>query len=133
MDKRKERRFKQLNRASIVSASGPRSFSDQAGINACTYDVSLNGAKLYSDVDFPVGTLLRMHVDMVRSGDSIGIDGVVRWSKWNAEGNTFELGLEFSHLIPRTAVVLMQNLYDQSPGIPTRLTERGHPAGRKGE
>jgi len=131
MDKRKERRFKQWNKASIVSAAGPRSFSDQAGINAYTYDLSLSGAKLYSDVDFPVGTSIRMHVDMVRSGGFIGIDGVVRWSKWNAEGNTFELGLEFSHLIPKTAVVLMQNLYDQSPGIPTRLTERRDASGRK--
>ncbi len=37
MDKRKERRFKQWNKTSIKSASGPREFNDPAGINAYTY------------------------------------------------------------------------------------------------
>src|SRR5512135_314964 len=50
MEKRKERRFKQWNRASIKSADGPREFADPAGINAYTYDISLGGAKVYSDV-----------------------------------------------------------------------------------
>jgi len=131
MEKRKERRFKQWNKASIKSASGPRPFNDPAGINAYTYDISLGGAKLYSDVDFPVGTAIRMHVDMVRSKESISIDGVVRWARRNEDGRTFELGLEFFHLIPKTALVLMHNLYEQGTGIPTRLSRQRDPRAGK--
>jgi c-di-GMP-binding flagellar brake protein YcgR len=132
MEKRKERRFKQWNKTSIKSASGPREFSDPAGINAFTYDISLGGAKLYSDVDFPVGTAIRMHVEMVRSKQSVAIDGVVRWTSRNEDYKVSELGVEFFHLIPKTLFTLMQNLYDQSPGLPTRISERRDPGGRRG-
>jgi c-di-GMP-binding flagellar brake protein YcgR len=131
MEKRRERRFKQWNRASIKSADGPREFSDPAGINAYTYDISLSGAKLYSDVDFPAGTSLRMHVELVRSKDIINIDGVVRWSGKNEDYKVFELGLQFFNLLPSTVLTLIQNLYDQSPGIPTRLTSFSGPGGRR--
>ena len=131
MEKRKERRFKQWNRASIKSAEGPREFSDPAGINAYTYDISLSGAKIYSDVDFPVGTSLRMHVELVRSKDIVNIDGLVRWAGRNEDYKVFELGLQFFNLLPNTVLTLIQNLYDQSPGIPTRLTTFSGPGGRK--
>jgi hypothetical protein len=32
--------------------------------------------------------------------------------------------VELSHLTSKTVFSLMQNLYDQSPGIPTRISER---------
>jgi c-di-GMP-binding flagellar brake protein YcgR len=132
MEKRKERRFKQWNKTSIKSASGPKEFSDPVGINAYTFDISLGGAKLYSDVDFPAGTGIRMHIDMVRSKHTISMDGIVRWARRNENDGVFELGVEFSHLIPKTVFVLLQNLYDQSPGIPTKISERRGPAGRRG-
>ena len=127
MEKRKERRFKQWNKTSIKSASGPREFNDPAGINASTYDLSLGGAKLYSDVDFPVGTAIRLHVEMVRSKDLLRLDGVVRWARKDEECGMFELGVEFFHLIPKTALALMENLFDLTSGIPTKVFEgRGH-------
>jgi c-di-GMP-binding flagellar brake protein YcgR len=132
MEKRRERRFKQWNKTDIKSASGPGGSSDLARINAYTFDISLGGAKVYSDVDFPVGTAIRMHVELVRSKESIGIDGVVRWTKRNEDYKVFELGLEFFHLIPKTALSLMHNLYEQGTGIPTRLSERRGPGARKG-
>jgi c-di-GMP-binding flagellar brake protein YcgR len=132
MEKRKERRFKQWNKTSIKSASGPRSFSDPAGINAYTYDISLGGAKLYADVEFPVGTAIRMHVEMVRSKESINIDGLVRWARRNEDFKVFELGIEFFHLIPKTALALMHNLYEQGTAIPTRLSQPPDSRARKG-
>jgi c-di-GMP-binding flagellar brake protein YcgR len=129
MDKRKERRFKQWNKTSIKSASGPREFNDPSGINAYTYDISLGGAKIYSDVDFPVGTAIRMQIELVRSKESINIDGVVRWAKRNEDYKVFELGVEFFHLIPKTVFTLMHNLYDHAAGIPTKISEHRDPAG----
>jgi c-di-GMP-binding flagellar brake protein YcgR len=131
MEKRRERRFKQWNKTSIKSASGPREFPDPAGINAYTYDISLGGAKVYSDVDFPVGTAIRIQIDLVRSKQSVSIDGVVRWAKRKEDYKVFELGVEFFHVIPKTVFTLMQNLYDQSTGIPTKISERQDPAGRR--
>jgi c-di-GMP-binding flagellar brake protein YcgR len=131
MEKRKERRFKQWNKTSVKSASGPQGVGDLAGVDAYTYDISLGGAKLYADVELPVGTPIRMHVEMVRSKDSIGIDGVVRWSKRNTDYNVFEMGVEFFHVIPKTALTLMHNLYEQGTGIPTRLSRYQGPTPRK--
>jgi len=124
MEKRRERRFKQWNKTSIRSASNAGAPSNLAGINAYAYDISLGGAKVYSDVDFPAGTAVRVRIELVRSKESIGIDGVVRWTKRNDDCKVFELGVEFFHVIPRTALSLMHNLYDQSPGIPTKISER---------
>jgi Tfp pilus assembly protein PilZ len=124
MEKRKERRFKQWNKTSIKSSSGPREFLDPAGINAYTHDISLGGAKLYSEENFPAGTEIRMHIELARSGESIKVDGVVKWVRRNELDKVYELGVELSHLTSKTVFSLMQNLYDQSPGIPTRISER---------
>ena len=131
LEKRKERRFKQWNKTSIRSASRPGEAETPAGIDAYAYDISLGGAKIYSDVEFPVGTAIRLHVELVRSKDSINIDGVVRWSKRNKDYDVYETGVEFFHLIPKTALALMQNLYERGAGIPTRLCRYQGPAPRK--
>jgi len=124
MEKRKQRRFKQWNKASIKSATGLKEFSDPEGINAYTYDISLGGAKIHSDINFPVGTAVRLRVDLVRTKESVTIDGVVRWASRTGDYKVFELGVEFSHLMPKSAFALMQDLYDRSAGLPTWLSER---------
>jgi c-di-GMP-binding flagellar brake protein YcgR len=124
MEKRKERRFKQWNKTNIKSTSGRAESSGPAETNAYTFDISLGGAKVYSDVDFPVGTPILLHVELVRSKESVSLDGVVRWTGRNEDYKCFELGVEFFHVMPKTVFALMQNLYDQSPGIPTKISER---------
>jgi Tfp pilus assembly protein PilZ len=124
MEKRKERRFKQWNKTNIKSSSGARGAPDPAGINAYTHDISLGGAMIYSEENFPVGTEIRMHIELARSGESIKVDGVVKWIKQNEREKVYELGVELSHLTSRTVFSLMQNLYDQSPGLPTKISER---------
>jgi len=127
MEKRKERRFRQWNKTSVKPASGAQNAGIPAGVDAYTYDISLGGAKLYADIEFAVGTAVRMHVEMVRSRDSIGIDGVVRWTRRNSDYNVFEMGVEFFHVIPKTALALMHNLYEQGTGIPTRISRVSKP------
>ena len=131
MEKRRERRFKQWNKTDIKSASGVEGASNPGGINAYTYDISIGGAKVYSDMDFPAGAAVRMRIELVRSKESIGIDGVVRWTKRNEDHKVFELGVEFFHVIPKTALSLMHNLYEQGTGIPTRLSQQRDPRARK--
>jgi c-di-GMP-binding flagellar brake protein YcgR len=125
MEKRKERRFKQWNKTRIRSSSGPREFFDAVGTNACTYDISLGGAKIYSEENFPVGTAIRMQIELVRSRESVSVDAFVKWSRRNERDTVWELGVELSHMTSKTVFLLMQNLYDQSPGIPTKISERG--------
>lgn len=125
MEKRKERRFKQWNKTKIKSSYGPREFFDAAGINAYTYDISLGGAKIYSEENFSEGTAIRMQIDLARSKESISVDGLVKWARRNERDKVYELGVELSHMISKTVFMLMQDLYDQSPGIPTKISERG--------
>ncbi len=120
-EKRRARRFKQWNRAVIRSASGAREFFDPTGINAFTYDLSLKGAKIHSEACFPVGTVVRIHIELSRSKETISVDGTVRWVKRNEMENVYEFGLEFLDLIPKAHLALLKNLFDENVGIPTRV------------
>ncbi len=103
---------------------GAREFFDAAGVNAYTYDISLGGAKIYSEEDFPVGTAIRMQIELARSKASIRVDGLVKWARRNERDKVWELGVELAHMTSKTVFQLLQNLYDQSPGIPTKISER---------
>jgi hypothetical protein len=120
-EKRKARRFKQWNKALIRSASGEREFFDSAGINAYTVDISLQGAKIQSEVSFPIGTVVRIQIDLSRSKETISVEGEVKWIARNTRDGYYEFGLEFLQLFPRAHLALLKNLFDENAGIPTRI------------
>jgi c-di-GMP-binding flagellar brake protein YcgR len=122
VEKRRAKRVKQWNKALIRSASGPREFIDTHGINAYTFDISLKGAKIHSGVNFPAGTVIRIHIDLCRLKETVSVEGEVKWIKRNEAENVYEFGVEFLNLIPRTHLSLLKNLFDDhANGIPTKI------------
>jgi c-di-GMP-binding flagellar brake protein YcgR len=122
MEKRRAKRVKQWNKALIRSASGPREFIAPQGVNAYTYDISLKGAKIHAGVNFPVGTVIRIHIDLCRLKETVSVEGEVKWIKRNEAENVYEFGVEFLNLIPRTHLALLKNLFDENQGgIPTKI------------
>jgi hypothetical protein len=93
-ERRKHRRFQQWNKAIIQSASGGPGILPSCPLDACAWDLSLGGARIQCDETFPVGTVLRLHLELVRSREFIGIDGAVRWNRWNEEQKVHEFGVE---------------------------------------
>ena len=58
-----------------------------------------------------MGSVLRIHLELVRSREFIGIDGEVRWTRWNEEQKVHEFGVEFRECVEATLQAIMRNLY----------------------
>jgi c-di-GMP-binding flagellar brake protein YcgR len=110
-ERRKHRRFQQWNKAIIQSASGAARPLPHCPIDACAWDLSLGGARIQSDESFPVGAVLRLHLELVRSREYVGLDADVRWSRWNDEQKCYECGVEFRECVEATLQAIMRNLY----------------------
>jgi len=110
-ERRRHRRFQQWNKAIIQSASGPTGPVPRCPIDAYAWDLSLGGARIQSDESFPVGAVLRLHLELVRSREYVGLDADVRWSRWNDEQRCYECGVEFRECVEATLQAIMRNLY----------------------
>ena len=110
-ERRKHRRFQQWNKAIIKSASGVPGLLPLCPLDAYAWDLSLGGARLQCEESFPVGAVLRIHLELVRSREYIGIDGDVRWSRWNEELKVHEFGVEFRECVEATLQAILRNLY----------------------
>jgi len=113
-ERRRHRRFQQWNKAIIQSASGVAGPLPRCPIDAYAWDLSLGGARIQSDEMFPVGAVLRLHIELVRSREYVGIDGDVRWSRWNEEMKVYECGVEFRECVEATLQAIMRNLYHET-------------------
>jgi c-di-GMP-binding flagellar brake protein YcgR len=113
-ERRKHSRFQQWNKAIIKSASGGEGVMPSCPIDACAWDLSLGGARLQCEESFPVGSVLRIHLELVRSREFIGIDGEVRWTRWNEDLKVHEFGVEFRECVEATLQAIMRNLYHDS-------------------
>jgi len=114
MERRKHRRFEQWNKAIIKSASGGEGILPRCPIDAYAWDLSLGGARIQSEESFPVGAVVRIHLELVRSRESVSIDGVVRWSRRSEKENTHECGVEFQECNQATLQAIMKNLYRET-------------------
>jgi hypothetical protein len=122
MEKKREKRFKQWNKARIQSLSQGSALFDPPQFQAYTYDLSLGGAKIYSPEPLPVGAALQIRLELLRSGESVSVGAEVKWVKRNPAEKIFEIGVMFDHSAPQTTMALMKNLFDEGAGISTTVT-----------
>jgi len=114
MKRRKPRRFQQWNKAIIMSASGGDGIPPRCPIDAYAWDLSLGGARIQSEECFPVGAIVRIHLELVRSRESVSIDGAVRWSRRNEKENIYEFGVEFQECNQTALQAITKNLYRET-------------------
>jgi c-di-GMP-binding flagellar brake protein YcgR len=110
-ERRKHRRFQQWNKAIIQSASGGNGLLPRCPVDAYAWDLSLGGARIQCAESFPVGAVLRIHLELVRSREFVGLDGEVRWTRWNEDLKVHECGVEFRDCVEATLQAIMRNLY----------------------
>lgn len=123
MDNRKDKRFIERNTVIIKSTSEGPGPAFSAGINAHTYDLSLSGARICSPQYFPVGSVVRVVIDLERTHQSIKVDGEIKWTKKSEENEGYyESGVEFLHSISQTLLSLIKHLYSERNGIPTAVS-----------
>jgi c-di-GMP-binding flagellar brake protein YcgR len=114
MERRKNRRFQQWNKVIIKSASGGEGTLPSCPIDAYAWDLSLGGARLQSEECFPVGAIVRIHLELVRSREAVSVDGVVRWSRRDEKENIYEFGIEFQEGNQIALLAIMKNLYHET-------------------
>jgi c-di-GMP-binding flagellar brake protein YcgR len=123
MEKRREKRFLEKNEVLIKSAINGKETTGSVGANAYTFDLSLAGARIRSEQFFDIGTIIRININLERTGQSIKVDGEVKWFRKNEEDEIYELGVEFLHSISQTLLSLIRHLYsDRAAGIPSMVT-----------
>lgn len=118
-EKRKYERVKEENRIviEVYQAGGE---GDTFTTNAFTRDLSLTGARIWTDKLFSLNSKLILILYLSRSKQIVRIRGTVRWTK-NCDDGLYEIGVEFQHEIPNALLALIQHLYGKDQGIPTSV------------
>ena len=127
--KRKDRRFKQWNKTRVWPLTDPRRSNGQPGVEAFTYDLSIGGARIHSAEPFDVGSLLRLQIELVRTGEKLRVEGIVKWRRREETADVFEMGVEFQHTSMVTVLSLMKDLHDGRRPAAEPMSEPVH-AGR---
>jgi hypothetical protein len=119
IEKRREKRIKEENRVAIaVSPMGER--AEGESINAFTRDLSLTGARIWTDRLFPLNSRLNLTLYLSRSKQIVRIRGTVKWEKKNDDG-LYEIGVQFRHGIPDVLIALIHHFYGKEEAIPTEI------------
>jgi hypothetical protein len=121
-NKRKDRRFEEQNEVLIQYALDGHEASGSTGIKAITRDLSLGGARIIAPKSYPVDTVMRIEVNLLKSGQIVKLDGIVRWTKLSQDGEIHELGVEFLHKISKSVLSLIQHLYGGDQNIPSTIS-----------
>ena len=107
---RKEKRFEEENKVVIEWANYKNPKRNNA-IYAFTKDLSIEGAKILTEIKFPVETLFMITLTLSRSRQNITLVAQVRWVNPVYGGDLYEVGLQFNHEQPQTISVLFKHLY----------------------
>ena len=117
-ERRKRNRFVERNEVLL------RTVVDKyqgAGIAAHTYDLSTGGARIVTSKSYPVGTFIRVRLNLSGTDQSINLDGEVKWLKQKEDGDLYEIGVEFQRLTSQAVLALIRHLYGRHEGIPSTV------------
>ena len=120
-EKRRDQRIKEEDRV-VIEASPPGAPNNSLTINAFTKDLSLTGARIWTDLLFPLNSKLNLTLYLSRSKQLVRIRGIVKWEKECYDG-LYEIGVQFQKEIPDALVALIDHLYGREEGIPTEVNK----------
>lgn len=122
MEMRKDKRIQEHNTVFIKSAGNGCGLTAAVGSNAYTYDLSLSGTRLFTEKNFPPGTVIRIVIELARTCQTIQVDGEVKWVRKRDDDELYEMGVEFLHHISQTILTLIRHLYSVGAEIPSCVT-----------
>lgn len=116
-ERRKERRIKEENRV-VIEASHPGNSDETFTANAFTRDMSLSGARIWTDKLYPLHAKIKLTLYLSRSRQVVRIASTVRWMK-KCEDGLYEMGVEFQPGVTEALMALITHLYNKDQSIPT--------------
>ncbi|MFC2168358.1 PilZ domain-containing protein [Acidobacteriota bacterium] len=111
-EERRDKRFEEENKV-IIEWDQYRNPKRSNAIYAFTKDIALAGAKILTDINFPLDTLLTINLTLSRSKKVIKVAANVKWVKPVFNGDLYEVGLEFIHDYPQTLSILIRHLFGE--------------------
>ncbi len=117
-NRRKRSRFVECNEVVIRTSLNKY---QGTGIKGRTYDLSTGGTRILTKKAYPVGTRVRIRIDLVRTRQVVAVDGEVTWLKVKDGQELFEIGVTFRDLTSHTILTLLKHLYGdiaRSPSLP---------------
>ena len=122
MESRKDKRFREQNNVLIKDKARALKNVSNGGINAYTHDISLSGAWICSEVDFPVGYVIRIMIEFAGTDQCVEVDGEVIWTQRSEDGQHFDIGVEFLHKFSNTILSLIRHFYGKNVGVPSSVS-----------
>jgi hypothetical protein len=119
MEERRRRiRFRERNEVLVRTALNRYRGT---GIKGHTHDLSTGGTRIFIRKAYPVGSKVRLRIDLARTKQSVTLDGVVKWVRAAEDEALFEVGVGFQNLTSHTILLLIKHLYCdivRAPGRP---------------
>jgi hypothetical protein len=122
MENRREKRFDEHDNVLLEDKSQAQETAPLGVVNAYTHDISMSGAWVCCEMNFPVGYVLRIGIDLGENEPPVAVDGEVVWSRESQDGRHFDMGVEFLHRIPDTLLSLLKHFYGKKDGLPTSVS-----------
>jgi len=118
MNRRRRNRFVERNEVLIRTSLNRY---QGAGTPATTFDISTGGARIITSKCFAVGTAVRIRIDLAKTGQSVTLDGEIKWLRAKEGEDRYELGVGFQNLKSHQILALLRHLYGQDTGIPSSI------------
>lgn len=103
-ERRKAPRIQEENEVTITVISDINNFPKEKIINNFTKDLSAGGAKLQTNILFPVDSLIELEFTSKGLRQQISAIGKVKWVKVIIEDESYEAGVEFTSADPTDAI-----------------------------
>jgi len=94
-ERRRAPRIKEENDVTITVVSGGINLPEEQITDNCTKDISVSGAKIQSNIQLPVNTLIELDFTSKGLQQQMKILGKIKWRKAINENESYEFGVEF--------------------------------------
>jgi Tfp pilus assembly protein PilZ len=108
-EKRKVQRIKEEKKVVIEFYPGDKGPAPKNVTYALTRDVSEGGVRLLTDKSFAVGTLVKITLSHTQLRRIVHVAAQVKWVKNFYTSDLYEMGIEYLHEIPESALTIMKN------------------------
>jgi len=111
-EKRREKRKKEEQKVELelCQDTSSQKQADSDKFTAVTENLSLSGVKVKSSKYYPVNTVLKIRLPLLKK-KSVSLRGKVRWIKNIKDEKKFDIGIEFMDTLPAEFIALMEHLY----------------------
>ncbi len=110
-DRRREPRFSDGTGIVLTVEESPGGRSGQRSYYARIKDASPSGLKIESEDPIPVGTVLSVSLNSAKTRKDIRATAEVKWLTRQADGDVYEVGLEFVRSTVRSIMDLVEHIY----------------------